>query len=159
MIYDELKKLPSNRDMAVLLGQVSTQNREALTLTRTKIAEWYQELSGIMDYIKSDGEEDYNWEPEHLYKLLSTLKEAVGGMQGVVAAVNRRAKFLAFEDISANLKQVGEAHKPYTDKEKEMYARGVTADLDGLEKSLEQLFSTLDDRIWPLRSSVKGGWF
>jgi len=160
MIIEELiDNLPSRTQFAKCIERASVVKREGVDELRTELHGYYSLLTDVLDNLGDTDEDDFRWEPEHLYKALAQLREKVGGLQGAVIALGRRVRYFAFEDMSNSQKQVGEKLRAHTDKEKELFARAAGADLEGLEKSLEGLFSSLGDRLFTLRSSVKGAWF
>lgn len=159
MIEDKIDELPRRQDFARYMASVADARREDLPDLRIQVHGWYEQLTTLLDEFGDADENDFKWEPEQLYRALTQIREKLGGLEGSVIALNRRVRYLAFEDMGNDQKQVGDKLRAYTDKEKELYARSRGADLEGLEKSLESLFSTLGDRLFVLRSSVKGAWY
>lgn len=159
LVEKMIDELPSRVQFAQCMERAASVKRDGVDEVRKELFRYYEQFNAILDQLSETGDDDFRWEPEHLYKALTLLREKIGGLQGAAIALGRRVRYFAFEDMSNSQKQVGEKFRAYTDKEKELHARAASADLEGLEKTIEGLFSTLGDRLYTLRSSVKGAWF
>lgn len=159
LIEELLGRLPSRTEFAKALERAGSVLRDGVPDMRKEIHSYNVALCEVLDQLGDSDEQDFKHDPELLYKYLAQLQEKVGGLQGIVIALNRRVRYFAFEDATLTQKQVGDKLKSYTEREKELFARSAGADLEGLEESLDSLFSNLGDRLYTLRSSVKGAWF
>lgn len=152
-IDERISALPKRHEFAALISQVADMKREDIAALRSTTHQYYGEIMDCLDSLGLTADEDFRWEPEQLYKVLGQIQEKVGGLQGVALALVKRIQYYAYEEL-ANL----EGRKS-TDKEKEMYSRSKASDMEGLSKSLDSLFTSLNNRIYTLRSSVKGAWY
>lgn len=145
-LQEALDKLPTPEKLFDSLCSLGTMDTNGCNETKAFFLETTKLFYTIVTGMVLDKE--YVDDPQIVLAVYLNLHYYNGGLQGLATALMRRIRQNFCDELELNKTKI-----VATDKDRK--ARGLTSDLEGILKSLEETQINLHDRIYWLRSKNK----
>jgi hypothetical protein len=152
-------ELPKTSTFAALIRQAGVvEDDKEIEVLRSQLFDYTERVATVIERLETeDSDEEMRRDPEAvLFELLRT-QSTVGGLLGMCASLERRVKYLAYKALTDQNRTPDAKEKKMnlTQGDREFYARGSVADLEGLNDTLETYARNIESRIFVMRNSVR----
>lgn len=150
-------ELPDTIEILTKLRELKSATEKEVNSVRAFLFDTVEKFEEAFVTLVADKE--YEEDPSSVLETLKSLHMYNGGLVALAEGLYRRARFLAYKDLTEKSTVTTDIVEPSATPRKgklamgdrEQYVKGFTADLEGLVKLLNERQTNIQQRIWGYR--------